>query len=323
MKAIEKSILKGIYAVTLIMFSILSFSGKSFDYGPLILGISSCILIAYSHFIIKRFFPEGDKFLLIIAAFLAQFGLVELYRLSPATAWKQLTWFTLGIGTYIFLVVFLPNINRISKLKYVFIAVTILLLGSTLFAGSEIKGSKNWLLIAGFSFQPSEIAKLFLILYLASAIKGIKKFKDVVILSIPVFVCIGLLVLEKDLGAGLIFFGIFIAMLYIGTSNLIYISSFASLFAAGGFLSYFIFPHVKTRIDIWIDPWKYEKGYQICQSLFAIAAGGLIGTGIGLGHPEFIPEVYSDFIFSAICEELGLLGALAVIILYLMLVYRG
>jgi cell division protein FtsW (lipid II flippase) len=328
MESTEKSILKCIYIVIILMFSTLIFSSGKLDLLPIFLGISSCVLVMYSHFIIKKFFPHGDKYLLIIACFIAQFGLVMIYRLSPVNpinSIKQITWFTVGIAIYIFIVVFLPDLRKFSKFKYFYIVIALLLLSSTLFFGREIKGSKNWLQIGSINFQPSEIAKLFMILYLSSAIQEIKNTRDAVKAAIPVFIAILLLVVEKDLGAGLIFFGIFITMLYIGTSNALYILCGTAAFLTGGFFSYLIFNHVRTRIAIWINPWKYKtgKGYQICQSLFAIAAGGLFGTGLGLGHPQYISEVRNDFIFSAICEEMGLLGAAALIILYLLLVYRG
>jgi cell division protein FtsW (lipid II flippase) len=321
----EKSIIRGIVAVTLLMFFILSISNKKFELGPLILGAASCILVIYGHFIIKKFFPQGDKFLIIIASFIVQFGLVMLYRLEPSRAVKQITWFALGIAIYILLVVFLPDIKKFSRFNYAYIVIAIILLALPLVLGREIKGSKNWISIGSFSFQPSEIAKLFLILYLSSAIQRVRDFKDAIKVAIPVFLAIGILVIEKDLGASLLFFGIFMTMLYIGTSNFMYILTGVSAFSVGGFLSYFMFSHVRVRISIWLDPWKdkFGGGHQIVQSLFAIASGGLFGTGLGLGHPYLIPEVHTDFIFSAICEEFGIMGALALILLYLILVYRG
>lgn len=321
----EKSILKGIYLLTITMFLLLMMSMKKLDFGPIILGISSCILIGYGYFIIKKFFPKGDKFLLIIVAFISQFGLVMLYRLNPVNAIKQLSWFTLGMGEYIFLVVFLPNIRKFEKMKYVYAIIAVILLALPLFLGSEIKGSRNWIRIGGFGIQPSEIAKLFMIFYLAAALRNINNFFDVIWSAIPVFIGIAFLIIEKDLGASLIFFGIFITMLYISTSNIKYILTGAGAFLAGGAFSYMMFSHIRIRFKIWLDPWKYKNGsgYQIVQSLIAIATGGLFGTGIGLGHPYLIPEAHNDFIFAAICEEFGLLGGIALILLYLMLVYRG
>lgn len=337
MEKTEKSILRAIYLVTVLMFSMLSLSllgsGRQLDVVqlllPIIVGIVSCILIAYGHFIIKKFFPAGDKYLLIISSFITQFGLVMIYRIDIAKnqrfAMKQITWFTFGMGVFIFLVVFLPEIKKFSRFKYAYIIAAIALLALPLVMGSEIKGSKNWILIAGISFQPSEIAKLLLILYLSSVLQEIENFKDVIKIALPVFACIGILVIEKDLGASLLFFGIFMTMLYIGTSNLKYILSGLGIFSVGGVLSYFAFGHIRKRFKIWWDPWPYKSGdsYQIVQSLFGIAAGGLFGTGIGWGHPDIIPLSHSDLIFSAISEELGLLGAMALILLYLILVYRG
>lgn len=321
----EKSILRGIYLLTIMMFLLLMLSMEKLDFGPVILGISSCILIGYGYFIIKRFFPKGDKYLLIIVAFISQFGLVMLYRLSPVKAIKQLSWFTLGMGVYIFLVVFLPQIRRFGKLKYTYAIITVILLALPLFLGSEIKGSRNWLRFGNFGIQPSEIAKLFVIFYLASALQNIKNFWGVIRAAIPVFIGIGFLILEKDLGASLIFFGIFITMLFISTSNIKYILTGIGAFIGAGGLSYLMFSHIRVRFKIWLDPWKYKdgSGHQIIQSLIAIATGGLFGTGIGLGHPYLIPEAHNDFIFAAICEEFGLLGGIALILLYLMLIYRG
>jgi cell division protein FtsW (lipid II flippase) len=325
MKDTEKSIIRSIYIIIIILCAILSLLGDTFDYGPIILGVSSCVLLSYGHFIIKKFYPEGDKYLFIIAAFISQFGLVMIYRLNSGLAIKQITWFTLGIGVFIILVIFLPELEKFEKYKYWYIVIAILLLSSTLFLGSEIKGSKNWLKIGSMNAQPSEFAKLFIILYLASAIKKIENKVDAIKVAIPAFIAIGLLVVEKDLGSAMIFFGIFITMLYIGTSNGYYLLAGLFSFMGGGVLSYFLFNHVRIRIAIWLDPFKYKNGSgnQICQSLFAISSGGLFGTGLGLGKPYYVPLAHNDFIFAAICEEFGILGALALILMYLVLVYRG
>ncbi len=325
MEKAEKQILKGIYAITMLMFALLSLSSGSFDYTVLLFGLASCVLVGYGHFIIRHFFPEGDKFLIIIAAFLVQFGLIMLYRLTPSLAWKQLVWFAVSMGAYIIIVMFLPNVSRFGRFKYIYIIIAILMLAATLLLGTEKKGSINWIIIGGFSMQPSEIAKLFLILYCASALRKVESFKQVLIAAIPAFIAIGLLVIERDLGAALIFFGIFITVLYVSSSRLVYVAIGTGGLGVMGVISYFLFSHVRVRVAIWKNPWKYSTGigYQICQSLFAIAAGGLFGTGIGMGHPDKIPLAYSDLIFSAICEEMGILGALAIIILYLLLVYRG
>lgn len=334
MEKYEKSILKAIYTVTILMSLTLAMSHGQFDVIPVGLAISSCILIAYAHFIIKRFFPRGDKYLLVIAAFIAQFGLIMIYRLDMAgkiveisrmRSVKQVWWFTLGMAVYIFLVVFLPDIKKLEKLKYLYVVVAVVLLALPLFLGSVIKGSKNWIDLGFFSIQPSEIGKLFMILYLSSAIQKVENVFDAAKVSIPVILSILILVIEKDLGASLMFFGIFMSMLYIGTSKGRYVLVGVVGLLVGGVIAYYVFGHVRVRVDTWLDPWKYKStgGYQVIQSMFAIAAGGLFGTGLGQGNPYLIPEPSTDFIFSAISEEFGLLGAMAIILLFLILVYRG
>ncbi|KMT21080.1 FtsW/RodA/SpoVE family cell cycle protein [Clostridium cylindrosporum] len=320
----EKSVMASIVLVTMLMFFILSISKGEFDFKAIIVGALSSILMLVAHFIVKKFYPKGDKFLLIVPAFLTQFGLVMLYRLNPSIAMKQLSWIVAGMAIYIIILIFMPDIKRFEKFDRWFIIGAVIFLVLPLLIGKEKMGARNWVSIGGFGFQPSEIAKLFIIMYLANIYK-IKDKKDILKFAIPIFIGLGILVVEKDLGGVLIIFGIFTTVLYIGTSNLKYIWGAIGFFSIGGTLSYFIFNHVKRRVDIWIDPWKdkYGAGHQIVQSMFAIGTGGLFGTGLGLGNPEFVAVVESDFIFAAICEEMGMIGALAIILLYLILVYRG
>ncbi|WP_040683757.1 FtsW/RodA/SpoVE family cell cycle protein [Thermobrachium celere] len=330
---LEKKVLHGIYFVTLLLFFNLSFITGKIDIIPLVFCLSSIVLIAYSNFIIRKFYPKGDKFLFLISTLLCQIGIVMIYRLDtrtknfeiPRFALKQMTWFTIGIALFMIILFITPKMIRISRYKYIYASFSLALLMSTLFVGREIKGSKNWIVIGSFSFQPSEIAKFFIILYLASALSKQITKRDLIESVIFMLLSIGFLVLEKDLGAALIFFGIYLIMLYIATSNAKYVGLGLLFFLFGGFISYFLFNHVRIRVQIWLDPWRYklDKGYQICQSLFAIASGGLFGKGLGLGYPYLIPLAINDFIFSAIAEEFGLIGASAVIILYLLLVYRG
>jgi len=133
------------------------------------------------------------------------------------------------------------------------------------------------------------------------------------------------LVFQKDLGTALIYFGTFLAMVYVATARWLYIMLGAGMFLAGAAAAYFLVDHVHTRVAIWLNPWAtaQDSGYQIIQSLYAINNGGIFGTGLGAGFPGFIPAVHTDFIFAAICEETGLLGGIAIIVLYMLLVYRG
>jgi cell division protein FtsW (lipid II flippase) len=194
-----------------------------------------------------------------------------------------------------------------------------------LLIGKEIFGAKNWVYIGSFSFQPSEFGKLFLVAYLASALKDYKDFKTLIEPAGVVMVCLGFSVLQRDLGTALIVFALSVTILYISTSKFKYVLVCLLLFMAGGYISYKLFGHVRQRVMIWRDPWPYatDESMQIIQSLIAIAWGGLFGKGLGFGYPQYIPVSVSDFIFTVICEELGIIAGLGIIIIYFLLFYRG
>jgi len=211
--------------------------------------------------------------------------------------------------------------------------------------GKDTFGAKNWVSVAGFSFQPSEFAKVTLVAYLASSLKdygipskfsmklgskfgkGNPKLDGIISLiepAIVVMISLMFMLLQTDLGSALLFFAISLTMLYIATSKKKYVITALLLFILGAVAGYFLFGHVRTRVMIWQDPWMYgyDAGRQIVQSLIAIAYGGFFGTGLGGGYPRSIPVIESDFIFAGICEELGLLTGLAMLILYFLLFYR-
>lgn len=319
----EKRALRLVYATIILAFSIIAlYSGSGI---ALLIGIFSALLTGYAHFIISKYYPDGDKYILVLSSFLAQIGLVMLYRIDPSLALRQITWFTLGMSIYILIVVLLPDIECIERFKYFFLCAAIGLLLMTQIFGEDIKGATSWINLGFTSIQPSEFAKVFIILYLASELKKYRERKDLILPALSIMVSLIFLVLEKDLGTALIFFVVSIVMVYIGTSKLHYVLVSVLMFMMGAVGSYFAFAHVRSRVEIWLDPWKTAtgSGYQIVQSLYAIASGGFLGTGLYLGHPNYIPEVQTDFIFSVICEEFGLLGGFAIIIIYFLLIYRG
>lgn len=319
----EKRILRLVCSIAILAFSIIALYSK--DSMALIMGIFVSGLIAYGYFIISKYFPDGDKYIFLLSSFLTLIGLIMLYRIKPYYAVRQLTWFTIGISLFILIVVLLPDMESISGLKYLYMGAAVGLLLLTQFIGIDRRGSKNWIDLGFTTFQPSEFSKIFIILYLALALKDFKKWKDLIVPAAVVGISLILLVLQKDLGTALIFFCISLAMVYVSTSKISYVLSALGLFVAGAFGSYFTFSHVRQRVQMWINPWSDPNnlGYQIVQSMFAIASGGFLGTGLYLGHPEYIPEVETDMIFSIICEELGLLGGFAIIIAYFLLIYRG
>ncbi|MBU3126937.1 FtsW/RodA/SpoVE family cell cycle protein [Clostridium tagluense] len=331
----ERKLLRYTYLLCIVLFVNMFFIGKNgLDKGALIMGVIICILFAYSHFIIRRFFPDGDKYILLFSNVLAVIGMGILYRLDSPTALKQLIWYTVGIAIFILVVVLFPSLTSFGKYKWFYLIATIILMALGSLFGDEVYGAKNWISIGGFSFQPTEFGKLSLVAYLAASLQhygndtkqksDFVKLKALIEPGIVVMISLGLMVLQKDLGSALLFFAISVTMLYIATSKFKYVLVCLVLFMVGGFISYKLFGHVRLRVLIWGDPWKYgyDQGHQVVQSLISIASGGLFGTGMGLGYPTMVPVVTSDFIFAAICEEMGLLTGLAMLILYFLLFYR-
>lgn len=278
----EKRLLNLVYLLCLLLFTALGFLQQPFDKFALIMGVVLCVLIGYSHFIVRRFYPDGDKFILIFASVLAVVGVAMLYRINPNTAIKQLIWIALGIIGYILIVVILPDLKSFAKYKNVYMIITLVLMPLALIFGTEQFGAKNWILIGPISFQPSEFAKIALVLYLAAALatyESKKSFKEEVKqLFQPALVAgfsMGCMVLQRDLGSALIFFGISITLLYVATSKKKYVFTALGLAAIGSVAGYTMFGHVRERVMIWRDPWKYALGssYQIVEGMYSIAAG--------------------------------------------------
>ena len=334
MKAIkrEKRLLRLVYLLCLLLFTSLCFLQQPFDKFALIMGVVLCVLIGYSHFVIRRFYPDGDKFILIFASVLAVVGVATLYRINTVTAIKQLVWISLGIIAYILIVVILPDLKSFVKYKNIYMIITLILMPLALIFGTELYGAKNWIIIGPISFQPSEFGKIALVLYLAAALSSYEaknNFKgDAKQLWQPALVAgfsMGCMVLQRDLGSALIFFGISITLLYVATSKRKYVFTALGLAAIGSVAGYAMFGHVRERVKIWLDPWKYALGssYQIVEGMYSIAAGGLFGVGLGQGHFENLPVKESDMIYAIICEEFGIIFAIGLMIIYFLLFYRG
>jgi cell division protein FtsW (lipid II flippase) len=216
-----------------------------------------------------------------------------------------------------------------------------LLLFVTLLLGTEVGGAKAWLRIAGLSFQASEVVKLLVVASLAGHLAESKEFlaapsKRFGFVRLPSARHLGpllfmwllfmlMFVVQRDLGGALLLFGVFVLMLYIASGRAFYLSVGTLLVSLGGALAFLVFNHVRTRFIVWLNPWHYfeTKGYQIIQGLFALAAGGVLGTGLGLGSPQVVPAAVNDFIFNAIVEELGLIGGTFILAMYMILIARG
>ncbi len=291
-------------------------------------------------YIILYYFDFGDIYLFLTVSMLVSVGLVMQYRIDVSSANKQLLWFMVGIGAYLITTVIFGKLHFWSRLKYLYMAIVVLLLVLTAVFGKEINGSKNWIFIKGISIQPSEIIKLFFCLTIACFYSKLpqnnKKDKRKRILGIPtdeialcvfVYFCMGALaIVQREWGTAMLLFLVYFSMCSIyKTNHLLKLINIGGINLAA-FLGYFILAdHIGVRIEIWKNPWAdpLGKGYQIVQSLIAIVSGGYFGVGLGLGKPNLIPFAQSDFIFAAICEEMGIFMGIAVILLYFLLTYRG
>jgi cell division protein FtsW (lipid II flippase) len=293
-----------------------------------ITGIGLILVIYISNYILLKV-SAGDNYIFLIVTMLISIGIIMIYRIDPGLGLRQLIWISLSILIFFLTYFILKKIRGWENWIKLYAIGSYTLFLLTFILGSRTKGAINWIRIGRFGFQPAEIIKLLLIFLISAYYANFRKFKEKkyssYYLMLVVYSFIGLLFLQKDLGTALIFYLIFIALQYIYEEDRKLILYNIVLFSIGGILGYFMFNHVRIRFETWIDPWKYidRQGYQITQSLFAIAEGGFFGSGLGLGYPDFIPEVHTDFIFSAICEEMGIFTGIGIIMLFLILVYRG
>jgi cell division protein FtsW (lipid II flippase) len=297
---------------------------------------------------VRLILPHSDVLLLPLVTLLTGLGLVMIFRLTynvdgkEGLAITQAVWILIGSGAMFLLVLFFRNYHRLFDYKYLLAAVAVLLIASTFTPlGYEVNGARLWVSLGPVGFQPSEFARIALIIFFAGYLAETRDLlaatsRTILGVQIPALkyfgpvalvwaASLGLLVFEKDLGSSLLFFAVPLLMLYAATGRIAYVLLGTVLFSVGSFLAFLLFDHVKVRVRAWLDPWAYPDtdGFQILQSIFNIADGGLLGTGLGAGFAQTIPEVETDFVFSAVASELGLLGASAVLLAFLAFVYRG
>ena len=294
----------------------------------------------FTQFILGR--RDGTDLTLFPAAMLlASLGLIMIGRLKPALFLTQMRWLLLGLIVYLFLVFLGERVLRLLSYPYLLGVFCLLLLCSALFFGTEIGGSRNWIVFGPFAVQPSEFGKIVIIMFLAAYLTEHREVLTLprhrlLWLKLPVLrfiapllliwgIAILMFVVQRDLGSALLFFGIAVSMTYMATGRKSYVALAFTFFLGAAALSYSFFSHVRVRFNIWLDPWSDPSGsaYQVVQSLFALGSGGVWGTGFAHGHPNLIPEVHTDFIFAAIAEELGLLGSLGVMLVFALFFYRA
>ncbi|MGH8934665.1 MAG: FtsW/RodA/SpoVE family cell cycle protein [Acidimicrobiia bacterium] len=301
------------------------------------------------HLAIRLWAPNANPYLFPLAGILTAIGFSMIYRLDRELASLQRWWLLVAAGTAVLALFVFRHTGLVvlRRYRYSFLLVALLLLllpllpESWLLGGFEANGSRLWvrLRLGGFElqFQPGEVAKLLLVAFLASyladrqpALTQMTRRVGVLHLPeprqlLPVILAwvasFAVLVYQRDLGASLLLFAIFITMLYIATGRLAYLFAGLLLFLGGAYAAYQIFSHVQRRVSIWLRPFEdFEgAGYQIAQSLFALGTGSLTGSGLGLGRPDLIPNAATDFVFAAVAEELGLAGSIGVVTAYVLL----
>jgi len=332
---------KPLYAVVLINiigFLLLYFYRKPLENTTIYMGLIVIALICLTYVLIIKM-NMGDEYLFLIVSMLISLGVIMLYRLDKELAFKQIVWLTCGIMLFFLSYYAYLKLELWDKLLYCYLGISLVLFLLTFLFGRHIKGANNWIAVGRFSFQPSELIKVLYVLFLASyrndpdklridniRLKGIKLNASSQLIFMAISYCfMAFLALQREFGTALLLFAVYYTFLYVMGSKVPVMLANGAFALVGGWLGYFLCYHKRIRVEVWLNPWKdiANKGYQITQSLFAIGAGGFFGTGLGLGHPDFIPEVHTDFIFSAICEEMGIFGGMAVILLFFIFAYRG
>ena len=330
----------------------------TFEPGPLELALGYVGLMAGAHLVLVAFGHRGDQLLLPAVAALGGFGIVMLNRMPQdlagtsvagielGMAATQVLWFGVGIVAMLVLAIGLRDDGILRHYKYTWAAIGIGLLVATLLLGYEVNGARLWIDLGPVSVQPGEFLKIVLVVFLAGYLAETRTLLTsartrIGFLSIPplpyflpMLVLFGIVMLMavslNDLGAALLFFGTFLVMLFVATGRRSYVLIGLILFVAGAFVAYQLFGHVQQRVNVWIDPFAdpLGAGFQPVRAIYALGRGGIFGEGLGqglvtLGGSLTIPFVHTDFIFTAIAEELGLLGGFALLAFACILVFRG
>jgi cell division protein FtsW (lipid II flippase) len=293
-----------------------------------------------AHVIARLAVPQADPYLLPMAALLAAIGVTEIYRLDPDNAFRQGLWIVVGVAAFAATLLLLRHdYRRLESYKYLFglTAVALLFLPALPLIGEQINGARLWVRVGGIQFQPGELAKIMLIVFLAGYLREKRevlaqgRLKDFGPLMAIWGAAMLVIVQTNDLGSALLYYGIFLSMLYVATAKAWFAAAGLVLFVGGSSLLYQVVPRVEERVSIWLDPWEqsHGAGYQIVQSLFSIGNGGFAGKGLGKGvfattnGRDLIPQLNTDFIYSALAQELGLIGSAALVLVYMLICLRG
>lgn len=309
--------------------------------GPFLAVLFALLLIA--HLAMRFLAPNADPVMLPLAGLLNGIGYVFIARLSPHEARLQAFWTFMGIAVFIGTLWTVKRARYLERFRYTwaFLGLGLLLLPLVPGIGEDINGARLWIHLGSFNFQPGELAKLALAVFFASIMveradllaRGTRRIGRFLVLDprylAPIVVAWGLSLViflaENDLGSSFLFFALFIGMLWVATGRAYYLGLGAGLFAIGAVLALKVIGHAQSRVQSWLDPWKHAQttGYQIIQGIFSISGGGIWGVGPGQSSASHIPEASTDLIFAVIAGEIGLIGATALLIAYMLLVGTG
>ena len=310
------------------------------------------VLAGAVHLVLRRWAPYADPVLLPIATLLNGLGLVMIHRLDLARnklgadgdASRQIIWTALAVALAVGVIIALRDHRLLRRNTYTSMAVGFILLLLPLLPGigTETNGSRIWISLGGMSFQPGEFAKIALAIFFAGYLVQTRdvlslagrrilgftmpRGRDLGPILVAWVLALLILVFEKDLGSALLFFGLFVAMLYVATERVSWIAIGLSLFAVAVAFALSTFSHFQKRVDLWLEPFtseNLERSNQLANGIWGMASGGLTGTGLGAGRPWLTSFAESDFIFPALGEELGLFGTVGILMLYMLLVERG
>ena len=307
-----------------------------------------------AHLVARLTVPWADPYLLPMAGLMTGIGLTEIYRLNPDDAFRQGLWIVVALAAFALTLFLLHrDYRRLESYKYLFglTAIGLLVLPALPGLGTTVNGARLWVHVGSLQFQPGELAKIFLIVFLAGYLREKRevlaqgRLKDFGPLLLIWGGAMLVLVETNDLGSALLYFGIFLGMLYVATGRALYVGIGTALFLAGAAGVYKLVPHVRDRVTIWLHPWTDHPvhcsltgkpalrqdcaSYQLVKSLYSVAHGNWFGTGLGKGTFEttsghtLIPYLNTDFIYSALAQELGLVGIAALLLVYMLFVARG
>ena len=303
-------------------------------------GVFFLCLYLVAHIVTRLTVPYADPYLLPLGGLLTAVGVTEIYRIHSQDALRQSIWIVIGVAAFaLTLFLFRRDYRRLESYKYVcgLGAVGLLMLPALPGIGQRVNGARLWIHVGGFQIQPGEFAKLLLIVFLAGYLREKRvalaqgRPKDLGPLLVIWGAAMLVLVVTNDLGSALLYFGIFLAMLYVATGRRRYTLAGLVLFGAGSFAAYHLFSRVRVRVDCWLHPWDDVHGtcYQTVQGLYSIGAGHFGGTDFGRGGftltngQPLIPYLKTDYIYAALAQEIGLIGAAGLILVYVVFVLRG